>query len=103
VVTNNGVKWRRFIEPENVEQINDTYKSNKIKVGVNDMMAKCFVCLFCLLTTMHINIYVYGTKAKALTGASDAIKYKSKYKFQIANLKTVNMILPLGFAQLRTI
>jgi len=37
VNTNNGVKWRRFIVPKNVEQINDTYKSNKIKVGVNDM------------------------------------------------------------------
>jgi len=36
--TNNGVKWRRFIKPKKVEQINDiTYKSNKIKVGVNDM------------------------------------------------------------------
>jgi len=40
--TNNGVKWRRFIVPKKVEQINDhlfidTYKSNKIKIGVNDM------------------------------------------------------------------
>jgi len=39
---NNGEKWSRFIVPETVEQINDylfidTYKSNKIKVGVNDM------------------------------------------------------------------
>jgi len=42
----------------------------------------------CLLATIHI--VVYGTKAKALTGASDAIKHKRKYKFQIANLKTVN-------------
>jgi len=38
----NGVKWRRFIVPRKVEQINnylfiDTYKSNKIKIGVNDM------------------------------------------------------------------
>jgi len=24
--------------PKKVEQINDTYKSNKIKVGMNDMM-----------------------------------------------------------------
>jgi len=31
------VKWIRFIEPKKVEQINDTYKSKKIKVGVNDM------------------------------------------------------------------
>jgi len=43
VNTNNGVKWRRFIVPTKVEQINDylcidTYKSNKIKIGVNDMM-----------------------------------------------------------------
>jgi len=37
VNTNNGVNWRRFIVPIKVEQINDTYKSNKIKVGVNDM------------------------------------------------------------------
>jgi len=40
VNTNNGVKWRRFIGPKKVEQINkfiDTYKSNNIKIGVNDM------------------------------------------------------------------
>jgi len=40
--TNNGVKWRRFIVPKKVEQINgflfiDTYKSNNVKIGVNDM------------------------------------------------------------------
>jgi len=40
--TNNGVKWRRFIVPKKVEQINDylfidTYKSNNIKIGMNDM------------------------------------------------------------------
>jgi len=40
--TNNGVKWRRFIVPEKVEQIDDhlfidTYKSNNIKFGGNDM------------------------------------------------------------------
>jgi len=40
--TNNGVKWRRFIVPKNVEQLNDylfieTYKSNNIKIGMNDM------------------------------------------------------------------
>jgi len=43
VNTNNGVKWRGFIVPKKVEQINDhlfiyTYKSNNIKNGVNDMM-----------------------------------------------------------------
>jgi len=34
---NNGVKWRRFIVLKKVEQIYDldTYKSNKIQVGVN--------------------------------------------------------------------
>jgi len=37
VNTNNGVKWRRFIVPKKVEQINDylfndTYKSNKINI-----------------------------------------------------------------------
>jgi len=42
VNTNNGVKGRRFIVPKKVEQINDhlfidTYKSNNIKMGVNDM------------------------------------------------------------------
>jgi len=42
VNTNKGVKWRRFIAPKKVEQINDhlfihTYKSNNIKIGVNDM------------------------------------------------------------------
>jgi len=40
--TNNGVKWRRFIVPKKVEQIIDPlfidiYKSNNIKIGVNDM------------------------------------------------------------------
>jgi len=44
VNTNNSVKWRRFIVHEKGEQINDhlfidTYKSNNIKIGVNDMMA----------------------------------------------------------------
>jgi len=39
--TNNSVKWRRFIVPKIVEQINDylfknTYKSNNIKIVVND-------------------------------------------------------------------
>jgi len=37
----NGVKWKRCIVPKKVEQINDhffidTYKSNNIKIGVND-------------------------------------------------------------------
>jgi len=41
VNTHNGVKWR-FIVPKKVEQINDhlfidTYKSNNIKIDVNDM------------------------------------------------------------------
>jgi len=40
--TNNDVKWRRFIVPKKVEQINyhlliDTYKSININIGVNDM------------------------------------------------------------------
>jgi len=40
--TNNDVKWRRFIVPKKVEQINDhlfidTHKSNNIIIGVNDM------------------------------------------------------------------
>jgi len=39
---NNGVKWRRFIVPKKVEQNNnhlfiDTYESNNIKIGANDM------------------------------------------------------------------
>jgi len=42
VNTNNDVKWRRFILPKKVEQINehlfiDTYKSNNMKIGVNGM------------------------------------------------------------------
>jgi len=42
VNTNDGVKWRRIIVPKKVEQINDhlfidTYKSNNIKIDVNDM------------------------------------------------------------------
>jgi len=40
--TNIDVKWRRFKVPKKVEQINDhlfidTYKSNNIQIGVNDM------------------------------------------------------------------
>jgi len=40
--TNNGAKWRRFKVPKKVEQINDyllmhTYKSNNIKIGLNDL------------------------------------------------------------------
>jgi len=40
--TNKIEKWRRFIVPKKVEQINDhlfidTYKSKNIKIGVNDM------------------------------------------------------------------
>jgi len=42
VNTNNCVKWKKFIMPKKVEQINDhlfidNYKSNNIKIGVNDM------------------------------------------------------------------
>jgi len=42
VNANNGVKWRRFVVPKKVEQINDhlfidTYKSNNINIGVNDL------------------------------------------------------------------
>jgi len=42
VNTNNGVKWIRFILSKKVEQINDhlfidSYKSNNILTGVNDM------------------------------------------------------------------
>jgi len=43
VNTNNGMKWRRFIVPKKIEQINDysfidtTYMSNNIKIGVNDV------------------------------------------------------------------
>jgi len=35
------------------------------------------VCLF-IDSNTHRYIVVYGTKAKAVTGASDAIKYKRK-------------------------
>jgi len=39
VNTNNGVKWKRFIVPTKVEQINDhlfiaPYKSNNIKLAL---------------------------------------------------------------------
>jgi len=42
VNTYNGVKWRRFIIPKKVEQINDHLfidicKSNNIKIGIHDM------------------------------------------------------------------
>jgi len=39
----------------------------------------------------HRYIVVYGTNAKALTSASNVIKYKRKYTIQIANLKTANI------------
>jgi len=51
--TNNGVKWRRIILPKKVEQINadlfiDTYKSDKIKVGVSDMTVNgSKICVRC--------------------------------------------------------
>jgi len=40
---NNGVKWRRFIVPKQLNKwmitvlFIDTYKSNNINIGVNDM------------------------------------------------------------------
>jgi len=39
---NNSAKWRWFTVPKNVEHINDylfidTYKLNKIKIGMNEM------------------------------------------------------------------
>jgi len=42
--TNKGMKWRRFIVPKKVEQINDhlfidTYKSNNTQIGVNDRVS----------------------------------------------------------------
>jgi len=46
-------------------------------------------------------IVVFGIKA-ALTGASIA-KIHTKYNLQIANLKTVNIVILLRFAQLKTI
>jgi len=33
----NGVKLRRFVVRQKIEQIIDTCKSNNIKIGVNDM------------------------------------------------------------------
>jgi len=40
--TNNGVKWRRFLVPKKLNKFTDclfidTYKSNNIKIDVNDM------------------------------------------------------------------
>jgi len=48
--TNNGVKWSRFIVPKNVEPINDhlfidSYKSNNIHIGVNDMTVNDSKCV----------------------------------------------------------
>jgi len=48
--TNNGVKWR-FIVPKKVEQINNdylfihTYKSNNVKIGVNDTTVMTEICV----------------------------------------------------------
>jgi len=46
---NNGVKWT-FIAPKKFEQINDylfidIYKSNQIKVGMNDMTVNYRKCV----------------------------------------------------------
>jgi len=43
MTTNNGVKWKRFIVPKKVEQINDyffidNYMSNNITICVNDII-----------------------------------------------------------------
>jgi len=59
VNTNNGVKWRRFIVPKKVEQINDhlfidTYKSNNIKIGVNDG--------HCCILPAHVHASVLHSK-----------------------------------------
>jgi len=48
--TNNGVKLRRLIVRKKVEQINDhlfidTYKSNNIKIGENDMTVNDRKCV----------------------------------------------------------
>jgi len=48
--TNNGVKWRRFIVPKKVEQINDhlfidTYKSNNIKIDANMTVNDSKMCV----------------------------------------------------------
>jgi len=42
VNTDNGVKYRRFMVPKKVEENNDhlfidTYESNNLKIGVNDV------------------------------------------------------------------
>jgi len=49
--TNNDVKWRSFIVPQKVEQINDhlffdTYKSDNNKIGVNDMTVNDRKCVW---------------------------------------------------------
>jgi len=43
--TNKDVKWRKFIVPKKVEQINyhlfiDTYKSNNIKIGDSELSVR---------------------------------------------------------------
>jgi len=62
--TNNGVKWRRFIVPKKVEHINyhlfiDTYKSNSIKIGVNDMTVNVAEMRLYYLLYIKIVLWVY--------------------------------------------
>jgi len=52
------------------------------------MLSTIINCLF-IDNNTHRYIVVYGTKAQAFTGVGDAIKYKRKYKFQIAIFKIV--------------
>jgi len=58
--TNKEVEWRRLIVPKKVEHINDhlfidTYKSNNIKIGVNDMKVNDRYCITDTITDSHIS------------------------------------------------
>jgi len=70
----NSMKW--FIVPKNIEQINDylfidTYKSNKIKIGVNEMMANDIAKWECDETT-KLRQYRRYQSWDSLVGAADS-------------------------------
>jgi len=94
VNTNNGVEWRRFIEPKQVEHIKNTYKSNKIKVGVNDMTVNdvemCEMTRRSLVNTGDISPEIAYTRVRVglyarITVRPDNLQWEREHE-EISNL-----------------
>jgi len=88
VNTNNGEKWRRFIVPKKVEQINDhlfmdTYKSNNINIGVNDMTVNdCEMCVRKVkVSEMHTPFSLYSLVCIHLRLSQDLVRCFISYSF----------------------